>query len=83
MTQSPQAANLDADLCILRDPADSPDPRWRVFLCRGYPDIRELGAFSTRAAAAVFLFEEKSRLEREGRVIHTLHLPDDCPCYRK
>jgi hypothetical protein len=44
--------------------------------------LRELRAFPTRAAAALFLFEEKNRLENRGHIIHTLHLPDDCPCYR-
>jgi hypothetical protein len=83
MAQPPKTVNRDPDLCILRDPADVPDPKWRVLLCRGYPNIRELGSFCTRAAAAVFLFEERCRLESEGRVIHTLHLPDDCPCCRK
>jgi hypothetical protein len=68
-----------ANLCVLRDEGIE---RWKVLECDACRTPGALAAFES-ASAADFVFEERERREAAGQHVCTVHLPDDCPCYRR
>jgi len=68
------------DICVLR----SEDRKgWVVSLCRGGSDRCQLAQFGSREEAAEFAIAERDRRRQETGEEPVIHLPDDCPCYKK
>ena len=69
-----------ADLCILRSDDHT---GWVVSSCQRDGKRCRLGHFATREEASEFALSERDRLRAETGQEPTVHLPDDCPCYRE
>ena len=77
---SSKSVSDQVDLCVLRDEGIE---RWKVFECDGHGPPVALAAFESASAAADFVFAERERREAAGQHVSTLHVPDDCPCYKR